>query len=169
MYVESKRHANDDLSEICSEELKRLSAKQRCIIQETFKYLYNDCDKNGHKIFILLFSDFPEYKQIWPQFRGIPDSSIITACAVKNHGSVYMAGLRTIIDSMQDEEKLVETISKITAAHLKWRIYKYHIMNMLKEVIVTLQSYPPCQGKEVEDAWFILFDVIGNLVDKFSK
>lgn len=75
-----------------------------------------------------LFSNFPEYKNIWPQFRGIPDSSIITASVVKKHGLVYMNGLKTIIDSIQNEEKLNETISKITAAHLKWHIYKYHIM-----------------------------------------
>ncbi|KAL4001909.1 Globin family protein [Acanthocheilonema viteae] len=169
MYVESKRHGNGALAHICSEEVKRLSNKQRRIIQETFKYLYSDPKKNGHKIFILLFSDFPEYKDIWPQFRGIPDSSIITADEVKKHGLVYMNGLKAIIDSMQNEEKLIKTISKITTAHLKWHIYKYHIMHMLKEVITILQSYPHCQGKDVEEAWFTLFDMIGNLVDKFSR
>ncbi|EFO15896.1 hypothetical protein LOAG_12613 [Loa loa] len=116
-----------------------------------------------------LFSDFPEYKQIWPQFRGIPDSLIITANEVKGHGLVYMAGLKSIIDNIKNEEKLVKTISKITLAHLKWHICKDHIMNMLKEVIVILQADPHCQGRDVEEAWFTLFDVIGNLVDKFSK
>lgn len=39
---------------------------------------------------------------------------------------------------------------------------------MQKEVIAILKSYPNCTGKDVEEAWFTLFDVIGNLVDKFS-
>lgn len=40
---------------------------------------------------------------------------------------------------------------------------------MQKELIVTLQSYPHCQEKYMEEAWSTLFDVIGNLVEKFSK
>ncbi|KAK6100987.1 Globin family protein [Brugia pahangi] len=168
MYVESKRHANKSSADICAEEIKRLSQEQRYIIQKTFKYLYNDPQKNGQKIFVLLLGDFPEYKQIWPQFSGIPDSSIITADVVKEHGLVYLAGLKAIIDNMPYEEKLVKTINRITTAHLKWNICKSHIMNMLKEVVVILQSYPHCQGKHVEEAWFTLFDVIGNLVDTFK-
>ncbi|VIO90766.1 Uncharacterized protein BM_BM3476, partial [Brugia malayi] len=133
-------------------EIKRLSQEQRYIIQKTFKYLYNDPQKNGQKIFVLLLGDFPEYKQIWPQFSGIPDSSIITADVVKEHGLVYLAGLKAIIDSMPYEEKLVKTINRITTAHLKWNICKSHIM----------------VWKHVEEAWFTLFDVIGNLVDTFK-
>ncbi|VDK68195.1 unnamed protein product [Onchocerca ochengi] len=116
-----------------------------------------------------LIKDFPEYKLIWPQFRAIPDSSIITADAIKQHGLVYMAGLKDIIDSMEDEERLIKMISKIAIAHLKWNISKNHIMNMLQEVIIILRSYPHCEGKFVEEAWFTLFDVIGNLVNKFSE
>lgn len=85
-----------------------------------------------------LLSDFPEYKDIWPQFRGIPDTSIIIADAVKKHGMIYMAGLKSIIDSMQDEEKLVKTITKITAAHLKWHIYKNHIMACIQTFITII-------------------------------
>ncbi|MCP9258926.1 hypothetical protein DINM_001917 [Dirofilaria immitis] len=116
-----------------------------------------------------LLRDFPEYKLLWPQFRSISDSLIITADAIKQHGVLYMAGLKTIINSMENEESLARAISRIAIAHLKWHICKNHIMNMVQEVIVILQSYHQCGGKFMEEAWFTLFDVIGNLIDKFSE
>lgn len=75
-----------------------------------------------------LFSNFPEYKEIWPQFRGIPDSAIISAEAVKRHGFTYMAGLKTIVDNMENEDQMAEMVARIAISHLKWNICKQHVM-----------------------------------------
>lgn len=41
-----------------------------------------------------LFAEFPSYKGIWPQFREIPDSALISSDKLRNHAVVYMAGLK---------------------------------------------------------------------------
>ncbi|CAJ0564373.1 unnamed protein product, partial [Mesorhabditis spiculigera] len=63
--------------------MRRLSAKQRRILKATFAELEADGVKYILRVFVLLFSEHPGYKQIWPQFRQIPDSALINAIELK--------------------------------------------------------------------------------------
>lgn len=75
-----------------------------------------------------LFSEFPAYKNIWPQFKQIPDSSLMNAPELTKHAAIYMRGLRTIIDNMDDDTRMTRALRKIAYAHVKWNIYKKHII-----------------------------------------
>lgn len=75
-----------------------------------------------------MFSEHPEYKNIWPQFRPIPDSSLMNADALRKHAVVYMGGLKTIIDGMDDDDRLKDALKRIAQAHVKWSIYKVHLV-----------------------------------------
>ena len=88
---------------------------------------------------IRLFAEHPNYKDIWPQFRAIPDSSLFNSDSLQNHAYVYMAGLKvdrlsikqksyqSIVAAMEDEETLCKMCKKIAVSHIKWNINKYHI------------------------------------------
>uniref|UniRef100_A0A1I7YVA0 GLOBIN domain-containing protein n=1 Tax=Steinernema glaseri TaxID=37863 RepID=A0A1I7YVA0_9BILA len=106
----------------------RLTERQRDIIQETFTNMEKQAIPNALNILIRLFSDYPNYKRIWPQFRAIPDSALMCAPELRRHAQVYMKGLRTIIDAMDDDAKLTASLKRIAKAHIKWNIHKSHLM-----------------------------------------
>lgn len=83
---------------------------------------------NLSSLFFRLFSEYPRYKLIWPQFRAIPDSSLMNAVELRRHASVYLKGLGKIIESMRDEEELGKSMSRIAQAHIKWNVQRNHVI-----------------------------------------
>ncbi|CAD6187005.1 unnamed protein product [Caenorhabditis auriculariae] len=151
-----------------SRETNRLSESQRVLIQKTFLNIEKDPVRNGLKIFVRLFSEYPNYKLVWPQFRAIPDSSLMNAIELRRHASVYMCGLRQIIDSMGNEEELAAQLSRIALAHIKWNVQRYHVVNMCEpvcEVVKECNDYK--MDAETRKAWTVLYQVIANLIEVF--
>ena len=60
----------------------------------------------------------------------------MNAPELTKHAAVYMRGLRTIIDNMDDDTRMTRALRKIAYAHVKWNIYKKHIV-----VSILLQIY----------------------------
>lgn len=161
-------------------EIERLTLDQRELCRSCFQKIEKQPIPFGLSIMIRLFSNHPQYKYIWQQFKQIPDSSVMHAPELRRHARVYMAGLRLIINSMSDDEKLETALRGIAHAHVKWHIHKYHLIvsfifnqlnlfqNMLPCVIEAFQSKFPMSLDQVE-AWTTLFDVIANLIDIFRS
>ncbi|CAI4228115.1 unnamed protein product [Auanema sp. JU1783] len=144
----------------------RLTERQREILKKTFHNMEGDCVKLGLKMLLRLFSEYPRYKLIWPQFRAIPDSSLMHANQLRRHSSVYMAGLRSIIHSMNKETELADQLMRIAKAHIKWNIHRSHIQHMLDPVLEVVKE---ANGYEMDDetkeAWTTLYDVIAELIE----
>ncbi|CAD6190779.1 unnamed protein product [Caenorhabditis auriculariae] len=118
---------NPEVKKLVHTELTRLTTEQKQLIQETFAEIAKAPVKNGLILFARYFSEFPHYKNIWPQFRAIPDSSLIVSDQLRNHASVYMSGLKEIVEKMDDDEILVNLTARIAISHVKWTISKQHI------------------------------------------
>ncbi|KAK0390208.1 hypothetical protein QR680_019433 [Steinernema hermaphroditum] len=133
---------------------------------ETFTKMEQQAIPNALNILIRLFSDYPNYKNIWPQFRAIPDSALMYAPELRRHAQVYMTGLRTIIDAMDDDAKLTASLKRIAKAHIKWNIHKSHLMHMVEPVVqVVRETNGGLLTDEMKHAWITLYDVIANLID----
>ncbi|KAH7713618.1 CRE-GLB-14 protein [Aphelenchoides avenae] len=158
----------DEYSAKVHVEVARLTPRQREVIQNTFKCLNTRLIKCGMEVMLRLFADYPQYKNIWPQFRQIPDSSLMSAVQLNKHASIYMGGLRTIIENMDDDKNLNRVLRRIAYAHVKWNIYKYHLMNMLQPLLEVIRE-SAYMDEEVRTSWTTLFDVIANLIDIFRK
>uniref|UniRef100_A0AC34QAH0 Globin family profile domain-containing protein n=1 Tax=Panagrolaimus sp. JU765 TaxID=591449 RepID=A0AC34QAH0_9BILA len=150
------------------QEIRRLSPEARVILKQTFHTMENRPIRCGLNIMIALFSEFPHYKNIWPQFRQIPDSSLMNAPELTKHAAIYMRGLRTIIENLDDDDRITKALRKIAHAHVKWGIYKKHIIHMLGPVLDQVQAYNG-MTPEIKDAWTVLYDVIANLIDIFRE
>ena len=113
-----------------------------------------------------MFAENPHFKNIWPQFRGIPDSSLISSDQLKNHAKVYLGGMNNIINSMNagDETEFRNMIRRMARSHSKFGVKKHHIIAMLPEFITVLKTSGVPITEEIKDAWYTLFDVIGNLL-----
>ncbi|ETN68587.1 globin [Necator americanus] len=147
-------------------EIARLTANQRELIRISYQSLEGESTKNGMDLFVKLFAEFPNYKNIWPQFHEVADSSLIFSDKLRNHAKVYMAGLKRIVDVLDDNEKLIEATTKIASSHLKWNICKFHIEHMVPGLLEVLSI---CMGgkinQDVCEAWQTLYDIIGNMVN----
>ncbi|KAJ1351683.1 Globin, partial [Parelaphostrongylus tenuis] len=139
----------------------RLTWQQRRLIMETFKLLDSDPVKTGLRILIKLFSEYPQYKQVWPQFRQIPDSSIMHSDQLREHASVYMCWLRSTVHSMSDDDKLIPQMIRIAKVHKNRNVHRGDLMNMLHPLLETLKE---CVNGEMaegsETAWTTFLEVI---------
>uniref|UniRef100_A0AC35EYM1 Globin family profile domain-containing protein n=1 Tax=Panagrolaimus sp. PS1159 TaxID=55785 RepID=A0AC35EYM1_9BILA len=164
--IDSDMSEDNEYTKIIHTEVSRLTQKDRKILQETFKMMEHRPIRCGLNIMINLFSEHPSYKSIWPRFKQIPDSALMNAPELTKHAAVYMRGLRTIIDNMDDNDRMVRALRKIAHAHVKWCVYKKHIIHMLVPVLEQVRAHAG-MNPEIEHAWTTLYDVIANLVDVF--
>uniref|UniRef100_A0A7E4W3W0 GLOBIN domain-containing protein n=1 Tax=Panagrellus redivivus TaxID=6233 RepID=A0A7E4W3W0_PANRE len=148
-------------------ELARLTTADRDILKEVYVQLAGDGMRCGLNIMLSLFSEHPHYKNIWPQFRPIPDSSLMNAPELRKHVKVYLHGLKNIIDNLDDEERIFNALRKIAQAHVKWNVYRHHVINMLGPVLDTIKMCTGSLTPEKERAWTILYEVIANLIEVF--
>uniref|UniRef100_A0AC35TW90 GLOBIN domain-containing protein n=1 Tax=Rhabditophanes sp. KR3021 TaxID=114890 RepID=A0AC35TW90_9BILA len=163
----ASRKSSDEVSRIQSE-VNRLSHEHQDILKKTFTAIEVNAVPNGLKLLIRMFAEHPRYKNIWPQFRGITDSSLMGAPELTNHAKAYMKGLRYIIYSMQDQKKMYDSLHQIAKTHVKWNVHKHHVMHMLEQVLSMLaDELGPLDGK-TKESWSILYDVIANIIDIFA-
>ncbi|KAI6180047.1 Glb-14 [Aphelenchoides besseyi] len=147
-------------------EVERLTLTQREIVRATYKKIQKHPIQFGLSIMIRLFSNHPTYKNIWPQFRQLPDSSLMHSTVLRSHARVYMGGLKVIINSMDKDEMLERSLRGIAHAHVKWKVHKKHLIDMLPCILETFETHFPLSD-EAKEGWTTLFDVIANLIDIF--
>ena len=113
-----------------------------------------------------MFAENPQYKNIWAQFRAIPDSSLISSDQLRNHAKVYLGGMNALVEhtNLGEEKEFINLIRRMARSHAKFGVHKYHLMNMLPEYIAVLETAGVDVTPEIREAWTTLFDVIGNLL-----
>uniref|UniRef100_A0A915HQ04 Globin family profile domain-containing protein n=1 Tax=Romanomermis culicivorax TaxID=13658 RepID=A0A915HQ04_ROMCU len=115
-----------------------------------------------------LFQDYPEYKNLWPQLRCISDSLLFGHTLLDQLGAIYCNGLKEIVSSMDDDEKLCYQMEKIAHKHHIKRVTRVHLQNMLPKLIETLEMG---SGKSVSDetseAWKKLFNAVASIIELY--
>ncbi|KAI6218647.1 GLOBIN domain-containing protein [Aphelenchoides fujianensis] len=157
--------AGHGLCELAAVEVSRLTPERIKIIRETFAVMKRHFTHNCLSLFLRLFSEYPLYKDIWPQFRAIPDSSLMYSQELKKHVQMFSRGFNSIVEKLENGDELQELLRKYAKLHSKRSIYKTHIMNMHTEYMIVLRSLGVESKADIEDAWHTFFDAIGNLVD----
>ncbi|KAK0394845.1 hypothetical protein QR680_000964 [Steinernema hermaphroditum] len=146
-----------------------LTDEMKKIVRETFKQMEQESTKNGLNIFVRLFVEYPDYKEMWPQFRAIQDSALVSSDQLRQHAKIYMKGLHNVIGSLDDEAQLIKVLRKIADTHARHGVHQFHIHNMLPEVVAVLYLCLHQKSPEVNEAWTQLFNVIGNVIDKLAR
>uniref|UniRef100_A0A915ISB0 Globin family profile domain-containing protein n=1 Tax=Romanomermis culicivorax TaxID=13658 RepID=A0A915ISB0_ROMCU len=140
------------------------------ILQTTFQDLLStDMKKIGMDSFLVLMSHYPQYKQLWSQFRFIPDSSLINAPELQNFAQIYMGSLQCVITQFSDRQLIIETLERISKAHFNKKIKRYHIEHLLPcflEIMERKNKGP--LDNEVKKAWSNLFSIIASIVEQYK-
>ncbi|KAI6212084.1 GLOBIN domain-containing protein [Aphelenchoides besseyi] len=148
------------------EQIGRLTLAQRELCRQSYVQIQKHSVRFGMTVMLRLFSDHPSYKDIWPQFREVPDSSLMNAEALRKHAAVYTCGIRKVISSMSDDVELEKALRRIAHAHVERNIHKRHLMSMLPCFLKAFEEYKTLD-EQSREAWTTLFDVIANLIDIF--
>ncbi|XGW30470.1 hypothetical protein V3C99_009444 [Haemonchus contortus] len=156
---------SDETSRRTRQQISKLTEIQRAILIKTFAKLENNPVKNALKILLKLFAEHPHYKQVWPQFRAIPDSSLMNAIELRRHASVYMCGLGAIIHSMNREKDLAIQMNRIAKAHIKWKVHRAHVVHMLEPVLEVVKECNKDFNEETKEAWTTLYYIIAELIE----
>ena len=114
-----------------------------------------------------MFAENPQYKNIWSQFRAIPDSSLISSDQLRNHAKVYFGGMNALVDHMnsREEREFINIVRRMARSHAKFGVHKYHLVAMLPEYLAVMEISGVKMTPETKEAWKTLFDVIGNLLE----
>ncbi|KAE9419966.1 hypothetical protein Angca_005772 [Angiostrongylus cantonensis] len=164
MDIEDLLH--DSEKRVVHDQIARLTHDQRAMIRSSYTCMERESTRNGLGLFVRLFSEYPQYKNIWPQFREIPDSALISSDKLRNHGIVYMAGLKQVVAVLDDDDKLIEVAKRIARSHCKWNICKSHIENMVPSLLEVLNLCMDGEmTPEMANSWTTLYDIIGNIIN----
>nr|CDP95810.1 BMA-GLB-14 [Brugia malayi] len=169
-------------SDFLSIQVNELSLEDRKLLHETFNLFEKDLTTNGLRIFLQLalitkfiylfcmrtLSENPDYKYFWPQFRAIPDSSLISSSVLRNFAHTYMNALKKIVESLNNEQMPYEVLQRISAKHARHNIQMHHMQKMIKPLLENVRRALGRHDENAERAWETLFQTVGAIVEHYK-
>ncbi|VDN89573.1 unnamed protein product [Brugia pahangi] len=177
-------------------QVNKLSLEDRKLLHETFNLFEKDLTTNGLRIFLQLalitkfiylfcmrssvhsilvvsgicrtLSENPDYKYFWPQFRAIPDSSLISSSVLRNFARTYMNALKKIVESLNNEQMPYEVLQRISAKHARHNIQMHHMQKMIKPLLENVRRALGRHDENAERAWETLFQTVGAIVEHYK-
>ncbi|VDK86091.1 unnamed protein product [Litomosoides sigmodontis] len=168
---EVKRSLNreqNDCDDFIITQVKKFSTEDRKSLQKTFNLFEKDLASIGLRIFLETLSENPEYKFFWPQFRAIPDSSLISSVVLRNFARTYMNALKKIVESLSKNEVPHEVLQRIAMKHARHNIQMFHIEKMIKPLLGNVRRALGQRDERVEETWKKLFRTIGTIIDYYK-
>ncbi|VDP18621.1 unnamed protein product [Onchocerca flexuosa] len=148
--------------------MKNFSVEDRQILYDTFKLFEKDLASNGLRIFLETLSENPEYKYFWPQFRAIPDSSLISSCVLRNFARTYMNALKEIVEGLNNEEIPKKVLQRISIKHARHNIQLHHIKKMVRPLMENVRRALGRRDENAERAWETLLHTIGAFTEHYK-
>ncbi|KAL4002197.1 Globin family protein [Acanthocheilonema viteae] len=112
-----------------------------------------------------IFSENPNYKFFWPQFRAISDSSLISSSVLRNFACTYMNALKKIVEHLRNGEVPYEVLQRISVTHAKHNIQMIHIEKMIQPLLGNIRRALGRRDENAENAWKKLFQTIGTVIE----
>ncbi|KAK6015891.1 hypothetical protein OSTOST_18634 [Ostertagia ostertagi] len=153
---------SDETTRKTRQQINKLTERQRAILIRTFAEVEKNLVKNGLKILLMLFAEDPHYKQIWPQFREIPDSSLMNAIELSLH--VWTGCNYQLYESRERSRHPDEPNRK--GAHQMERASGPH-REMLEPVLAVVKECNDDFDNETKQAWTTLYHIIADLIEIF--
>ncbi|VDM08511.1 unnamed protein product, partial [Wuchereria bancrofti] len=172
-------------------QVNKLSLEDRKLLHETFNLFEKDLTSNGLRIFLesalknnevyllilheqkceslyRMLSENPDYKYFWPQFRAIPDSSLISSSVLRNFARTYMNALKKIVESLNNEQMPYDVLKRISAKHARHNIQVHHMQKMIKPLLENVRRTLGRHDENAERAWEKLFQTVGAIVEHYK-
>lgn len=141
-----------------------LSEEEETAVKESWTVIWNDKKNNGIKIFIKLFTHYPDAIGKFKDFNGLTLEEVKVHKKLRAHALSVVYALKSFIDNLDDVETLVELVKKNASNHVERKVTEKQIM-WLKPVFIEILE--EIMGDEMKDihktAWNKLFNAIKSL------
>lgn len=135
-----------------------------CVIQDTWRPVYENRENAGVAVLIRFFVNFPSAKQYFSQFRDMQDpEEMRQSVQLKKHALRVMTTLNSLVENLRDADKLNTVFSQMGKSHaLRHKVdpvYFKILAGVILEVLVEAfpQSFSPAS---VQGAWSKLMGVL---------
>ncbi|XP_051745517.1 cytoglobin-1 [Ctenopharyngodon idella] len=135
-----------------------------CVIQDTWRPVYENRESAGVAVLIRFFGNFPSAKQYFSQFRDIEDpEEMKQSVQLKKHALRVMTALNTLVENLRDGDNLNTIFNQMGKSHaLRHKVdpvYFKILAGVILEVLVEAfpQSFSPAS---VQGAWSKLMGVL---------
>ncbi|XP_016409542.1 cytoglobin-1-like [Sinocyclocheilus rhinocerous] len=135
-----------------------------CVIQDTWRPVYENRENAGVAVLIRFFSNFPSAKQYFDQFRDMQDpEEMKESIQLKKHALRVMTALNTLVENLRDGDKLNTIFQQMGKSHaLRHKVdpvYFKILAGVILEVLV--EAFPQCfSPASVQSAWSKLLGVL---------
>ncbi|KAK4874917.1 hypothetical protein RN001_014277 [Aquatica leii] len=143
-----------------------LTNHEKQLVENSWNLVKTDIKNHGVELFILYFTDFPEYQNFFP-FRGIPLEELRKSEKLRSHGVTVMYTIGAIIDNLRDPEVLMILLHKNALSHSPRGVKAKHYWDLKKAVMKLLRGGLGSEfTKETEAAWDKTLNVAFTVIVK---
>ncbi|XP_026180815.1 cytoglobin-1-like [Mastacembelus armatus] len=142
--------------EVDLEQPSPLTDKEKMMIQDSWRKVFQNCDDVGVTILVRLFVNFPSSKQYFSQFKNIEEPEELERCAqLRKHAHRIMDAINTLVESLDDSEKVASVLKVVGKAHALRHKVEPVYFKILSGVILEVlgEEFPNVVTPDVAAAW----------------
>ena len=83
---------------------KGISEEEKRIVRRHWKVLSSDIQRLGTRVFLQIFKEHPEIKQLFP-CRDVEDDKLISSAEFRGHAYRFMQAVGAVVDNIDDLDK----------------------------------------------------------------
>lgn len=135
-------------------------AKEKNAVRISWSYFHEHYADNGVSLFIELFTRYPEYKLLFPEFENEATPSLSKNPRLAAHGIAVIYQISALVDSLDDTLLLVELLRKNAYSHYNRRgVTAKHFFTLTQVMKHFLQTKlgPAMMNNEANSGWDKIF------------
>ncbi|XP_071960959.1 cytoglobin-2-like [Antedon mediterranea] len=119
-----------------------LTSRQRKSIRQMWTEINKDKINVGIGIFVKLFTEYPEARQLFPALRKLTfDENFGKSPKLKAHSGRFMGLLSTCVENIEDPEVFEQLLVGLAASHFKLKVETSHFKALGPIMIETFSTH----------------------------
>lgn len=152
----------------------QLTARQKRVIEETWKLVEQDIRANGVDFFIAFFKAHPTYQKYFKSFAEVPMDQLKENRKLHAHGFSVMYAISSMVNNLDDIDCLVEILTKTGHSHAGRHIKIQHFEDLAVVFVDFLGDklgsiLTPFGRKAWAQALGVINSVIGSALQEASS
>ncbi|XP_078414455.1 cytoglobin-2-like [Cetorhinus maximus] len=141
-------------------------------IRGIWEKLAADLEGNGRTVVLRLFTDYPETKKYFKNFKNVSTpEEMQTSAQIKRHGKQVMNKLNDIFEKLDDWNAACAILDTMAERHVF--VHKIHVHNfqIIFNIIVKImeESLGSTFTPQIRESWVKIFNIIYNYLENCYK
>ncbi|XP_076312150.1 globin 1 [Tachypleus tridentatus] len=144
-----------------------LTLRDKQHIRKTWSIIQKDLKGNGIELFIRLFTEYPDYKQLFKSVANVPWEQLRDSKKLEAHALSVMYTINSWVDNLDDVGCILELLTKTAENHRRRQITAEQFENLALVMVNLLQDV---LGSHITpsavESWKKALNVINNIINK---